>query len=76
LLDIGTGIFDSPTAIILQTENVGWSLMLWVVGFITTMAGTLMYIEYGLTIPRRHSHAAPRRYAFSENVFLTPKLIL
>ncbi|KAH8585638.1 amino acid permease-domain-containing protein [Bisporella sp. PMI_857] len=57
---IGTGIFNAPTAIILQTENVGWSMILWVVGFIATMAGTLMYIEYGLTIPRRNDKPAPR----------------
>ncbi|KAJ8059581.1 hypothetical protein OCU04_011236 [Sclerotinia nivalis] len=50
---MGTGIFESPTIIIQQDRNAGASLILWVLGFIASMAGTLMYVEYGLTIPRR-----------------------
>ncbi|ESZ89783.1 hypothetical protein SBOR_9834 [Sclerotinia borealis F-4128] len=50
---IGTGIFESPTTIIQQDRNIGGSLILWSLGFIASMAGTLMYVEYGLTIPRR-----------------------
>ncbi|KAH8758173.1 amino acid permease-domain-containing protein [Hyaloscypha sp. PMI_1271] len=49
---IGTGIFDGATFILEADQNVGGSLMLWVLGAITAFAGTLMYIEYGLTIPR------------------------
>ncbi|KAM0141905.1 hypothetical protein ACHAP3_001898 [Botrytis cinerea] len=50
---MGTGIFESPTTIIQQDRNIGASLILWTLGFIASMAGTLMYVEYGLTIPRR-----------------------
>ncbi|KAF7896513.1 hypothetical protein EAF00_006527 [Botryotinia globosa] len=50
---MGTGIFESPTTIIQQDRNIGASLVLWTLGFIASMAGTLMYVEYGLTIPRR-----------------------
>ncbi|CAD6445349.1 de1bd2df-e27b-4a2f-9748-9a3129b5dc9c [Sclerotinia trifoliorum] len=53
---MGTGIFESPTIIIQQDRNVGASLILWVLGFIASMAGTLMYVEYGLTIPWRTIH--------------------
>ncbi|TEY36169.1 hypothetical protein BOTCAL_0563g00050 [Botryotinia calthae] len=48
---MGTGIFESPTTIIQQDRNIGASLILWTLGFIASMAGTLMYVEYGLTIP-------------------------
>ncbi|KAA8571418.1 hypothetical protein MFRU_026g00320 [Monilinia fructicola] len=50
---IGTGIFESPTNILQQDRSIGGSLILWSLGFIASMAGTLMYVEYGLTIPRR-----------------------
>jgi hypothetical protein len=50
--DIGTGIFDGPTSILQQDHNVGWSLILWALGCIASIAGVLMYVEYGLTIPR------------------------
>lgn len=53
---LGTGIFESPTTIIRQGHNVGASLIFWAVGCIASMAGTLMYVEYGLTIPRRMHH--------------------
>ncbi|KAM3072668.1 hypothetical protein ACMFMF_007003 [Clarireedia jacksonii] len=54
---MGTGIFETPTIIIQQDRNVGGSLFLWVIGCIASMAGTLMYVEYGLTIPRRRMNA-------------------
>ncbi|QSZ32040.1 hypothetical protein DSL72_001609 [Monilinia vaccinii-corymbosi] len=64
---IGTGIFESPTNILQQDRNIGGSLVLWSLGFIASMAGTLMYVEYGLTIPRRKMagevQAVPRRYS-------------
>ncbi|PQE07462.1 High-affinity methionine permease protein [Rutstroemia sp. NJR-2017a BBW] len=60
----GTGIFETPTSVIQQDRNVGGSIFLWVVGCIASMAGTLMYVEYGLTIPRRRMNgeiqAVPR----------------
>jgi len=34
------------------TSSVGISLILWLVGALYTIAGTYMYIEFGLTIPR------------------------
>ncbi|KAI9642690.1 hypothetical protein NHQ30_008421 [Ciborinia camelliae] len=67
---MGTGIFESPTTIIQQDRNIGASLILWSLGFIASMAGTLMYVEYGLTIPRRKMagevQAVPRRYTLVE----------
>jgi amino acid transporter len=48
----GTGIFDAPGTIIKDTNSVGLTLIFWFFGSIATVAGTLVFIEYGLTIPR------------------------
>jgi amino acid transporter len=48
----GTGIFDNPSTIMLDTRSVGITLIFWLLGSIATLAGTLVFIEYGLTIPR------------------------
>ncbi|KAH8703794.1 amino acid/polyamine transporter I [Talaromyces proteolyticus] len=49
---IGTGIFDTPTAIMHGTQSVGFTLIFWLLGSIATIAGALVFIEYGLSIPR------------------------
>jgi hypothetical protein len=35
-----------------DTRSVGVTLIFWLLGSIATIAGTLVFIEYGLTIPR------------------------
>ncbi|KAH8671838.1 amino acid/polyamine transporter I [Tricladium varicosporioides] len=49
---IGTGIFDNPSTIMHDTRSVGYTLIFWLLGSLATMAGTFVFIEYGLTIPR------------------------
>ncbi|OMP82337.1 High-affinity methionine permease [Diplodia seriata] len=49
---IGTGIFVTPTTILQRDHNIGASLMLWLAGCVASLAGSLVYVEYGLTIPR------------------------
>ncbi|KAH8593103.1 amino acid/polyamine transporter I [Bisporella sp. PMI_857] len=49
---IGTGIFDTPSSIMYDTHSVGFTLIFWLLGSIATLAGTFVFIEYGLTIPR------------------------
>jgi amino acid transporter len=65
LIGIGTGIFDGATTILREDQNVGWTLVLWAVGAVASFAGALMYIEYGLTIPRvfiqGRERSVPRR---------------
>ena len=34
------------------TQSVGITLLFWVAGACTTLCGTLMFLEYGLTSPR------------------------
>jgi len=49
---IGTGIFNSPSVIFTNTQSVGISLLLFGLGGITSLAGVMNYIEFGLTVPR------------------------
>ncbi|KAG9659277.1 hypothetical protein KCU64_g3957, partial [Aureobasidium melanogenum] len=57
---IGTGVFDAPTSVLRDDRNVGSSLMLWLAGCFATLAGALIYIEYGTTIPRYKFDHVPR----------------
>ncbi|KAG9705755.1 hypothetical protein KCU86_g3754, partial [Aureobasidium melanogenum] len=60
---IGTGVFDAPTSVLRDDRNIGSSLMLWLAGCFATLAGTLIYIEYGTTIPRYNfDHVARPRF--------------
>jgi hypothetical protein len=34
------------------TDSVGYALVFWVIGAIVSMAGVLVYTEFGLTVPR------------------------
>lgn len=49
---IGTGIYSTPSAIIMGTDNVGASLLFWVLGGIMTFAGLFVYLEFGTALPR------------------------
>lgn len=48
----GTGIFNSASIVFTNTQSIGLSLLLWAFGAILALAGVIVYIEYGLTIPR------------------------
>ena len=49
---IGTGIFSTPSAILSLTGSVGLSLFIWVAGMIIAVLGCLVYLEFGMAIPR------------------------
>lgn len=49
---LGTGIFMTPGRVMQGTRSTGVSLFFWLAGIIYTLAGTHVYIEYGLNIPR------------------------
>ncbi|KKZ66724.1 hypothetical protein EMCG_07555 [[Emmonsia] crescens] len=51
---IGTGIFSSVGLVVQGTRSIGVSLLFWFFGVIYCLAGVHLYIEYGLSIPRRH----------------------
>jgi amino acid transporter len=60
---MGTGIFSTPSIVFKTVNSVGSALMLWLVGAILTLCGfgdtemvtnysLLVYLEYGLAIPK------------------------
>lgn len=60
---MGTGIFSTPSIVFKTVNSVGSALMLWLTGAILTLCGfdhaemltnysLLVYLEYGLAIPR------------------------
>ncbi len=48
----GTGIFNSGAIIFSNTQSIGISLIFWLLGAILALAGVVVYVELGLTIPR------------------------
>lgn len=57
---IGTGIFATPTEIIIGTGNVGPALVMWVCGGLVALSGLHVWNELGLTIPRNGGRSVPR----------------
>ena len=49
---IGTGIFTTTTKVIQHTHSVGITFLFWLSGAVATVAGILVYMEFGLTSPR------------------------
>jgi len=48
----GVGIFNSASAVFTNTQSIGLSLILWMIGSIICLAGLFVFVELGLTIPR------------------------
>ncbi|KAF2026522.1 hypothetical protein EK21DRAFT_92359 [Setomelanomma holmii] len=51
---IGTGIFRTPWTTIHASQSVGITLLFWLFGAVTAMAGTVLYIRFGLSLPRHN----------------------
>jgi len=49
---IGTGIFATPSSILGLVGSVGASLMLWVLGFVLSLCGLFVWLEFGTMFPR------------------------
>ncbi|KAF8462024.1 amino acid permease-domain-containing protein [Kalaharituber pfeilii] len=49
---IGTGIFEAQRAVWIGTESVAGAMMMWIIGGIVAMAGMMVYLELGLSVPR------------------------
>ena len=50
---IGSGIFVTPSQILLATNSVGVSLLFWFIGGCISLCGLLVWLEFGLSTPRR-----------------------
>ncbi|KAI9767776.1 MAG: hypothetical protein M1840_005457 [Geoglossum simile] len=49
---IGSGIFITPGRVMQGTQSTGAAIVLWLAGAVYALAGTHVYIEYGLNVPR------------------------
>ncbi|CAL1710391.1 unnamed protein product [Somion occarium] len=68
---IGTGIFSTPSAILALTGSVGLSLFIWVAGMVIAILGCLVYLEFGMAIPR---NGGEKNYL--EVVYTRPKYLV
>ncbi|QSS60464.1 high affinity methionine permease, partial [Histoplasma capsulatum] len=68
---IGTGIFVTPSKILVLSGSVGLSLFLWVVGAVITAAGMAVYMEFGTGIPRNGGEKNYLEYVYRKPQFLT-----
>jgi hypothetical protein len=58
----GSGIFVTPALIVLRgIGSVAASLLLWTAGSIIATAGLLVWLEFGLSIPRQPIPAVGKR---------------
>ncbi|TCD63018.1 hypothetical protein EIP91_006081 [Steccherinum ochraceum] len=67
---IGTGIFSTPSSILGSVGSVGASLMLWVLGFVLSLSGLFIWLEYGTMYPRSGGEKV-----YLEAVYKKPKYL-
>ena len=48
----GAGIYVSPALVLRATNSTGVSLFLWIVGAIFGICGVLVWLEFGLNVPK------------------------
>lgn len=68
---IGTGIFATPGTIFRQAGSPGLALILWAVGTLISLAGLLVYLEFGFQLPKNGGEKNYLEYVFSKPRFLT-----
>lgn len=49
---LGTGVFVTPAILLKATGSPGASLLLWSLGAITSICSLLVWLEFGLSIPK------------------------
>lgn len=63
-LQIGSGIFSSPTQVGINSGSVGASLLIWLVAGLLAWTGASSYAELGATIPLNGSSQAYLRHIY------------
>ncbi|KAJ6517472.1 APC amino acid permease [Mycena vitilis] len=67
---IGTGIFATPSVILLSSGSVGIALLMWVLGALIAMAGTTVYVELGTGLPRSGGEKNYLEYMYRRPKFM------
>lgn len=70
---LGTGVFITPAILLRATGSPGASLLLWSLGAITGMCSLLVWLEFGLSIPKfelqnRNDDGSPAEGVSLQNV--------
>lgn len=65
---IGTGIFATPSAIYMLSGSIGSSLLIWVAGSCIAASGLMVYLEWGVAIPK---NGGEKNYL--QHFYTTPK---
>ncbi|CAN6653408.1 high-affinity methionine permease [Trichomonascus vanleenenianus] len=71
---IGTGIFATPSTILLLCGSVGLSLFIWVAGTLIAAAGLMVYLEWGSAIPKNGGEKNYLEYYFTRPKFLVTSM--
>ncbi|EJU06104.1 amino acid transporter [Dacryopinax primogenitus] len=67
---IGTGIFSTPSSILSGVGSIGASLFLWVLGFLISLCGLFVWLEFGTMFPRSGGEKV-----YLEAVYRKPKYL-
>ncbi|KAF7343865.1 High affinity methionine permease [Mycena sanguinolenta] len=67
---IGTGIFATPSVILLSSGSVGIALLMWVLGAVIAIAGTTVYVELGTGLPRSGGEKNYLEYIYRRPKFM------
>jgi hypothetical protein len=49
----GSAIFETPGKVLIGTNSIGISLLFWTIGGLVATCGLLVWLEFGLSIPRQ-----------------------
>ncbi|KAI5835476.1 amino acid transporter [Schizophyllum commune Tattone D] len=71
---IGTGIFTTPSSILLLSGSVGLALFIWVAGMLIAAAGMAVYLEFGTGLPRNGGEKNYLEYVYTKPKFLVTGL--
>ncbi|KZO94864.1 amino acid transporter [Calocera viscosa TUFC12733] len=67
---IGTGIFSTPSFILSSVGSVGASFILWILGFLISVCGLFVWLEFGTMFPRSGGEKV-----YLEAVYRKPKYL-
>ncbi|CAK5276439.1 unnamed protein product [Mycena citricolor] len=67
---IGTGIFATPSVILLSAGSVGVAMLMWVLGALIAAAGTTVYVELGTGLPRSGGEKNYLEYIYRRPQFM------